>query len=102
MDINIFNNNIYKISRKIEIINSQDDECPICLDNFYSADNLHNYKYLNCFDCLKCFNNNNNSVILNNCNHVFHEKCISKWKNIKKICPLCNKDFDFYITINIK
>lgn len=98
MSINIFNNAIYKIYSKIEIVNSQYDECSICLDNLYNPNGLNNHKYLNCF---KCFNTNSKKiVILNNCNHVFHETCISKWKNIKKTCPLCNKEFNYSITIN--
>jgi hypothetical protein len=103
MNINIFNNT--NISKKITIINSQCEECSICLDNLYNPNGLNKHIYLNCFKCLKYlkfFNTNNKKiVILNNCNHIFHEACINKWKNIKNVCPLCNKEFNYYIAINI-
>ena len=27
-----------------------------------------------------------------NCNHVFHEECIDKWKERNNTCPICRKD----------
>ncbi|OMO50681.1 Zinc finger, RING-type [Corchorus olitorius] len=31
-------------------------------------------------------------VALPNCEHPYHSECISKWLQIKKICPICNTE----------
>lgn len=31
-------------------------------------------------------------VALPNCDHPYHLECISKWLQIKKICPICNTE----------
>ena len=40
-----------------------------------------------------------------NCNHIFHKKCLEKWKNQNKLtCPVCRRYFDcsrFKVTISI-
>ena len=42
-----------------------------------------------CVICLEDFQNNDKSIYLP-CFHLFHEKCITDWINIKKgFCPLC-------------
>ena len=42
-----------------------------------------------CVICLEDFLNNDNSIFLP-CFHLFHEKCITDWINMKKgFCPLC-------------
>ena len=42
-----------------------------------------------CIICLEDFQNNDNSIYLP-CFHLFHEKCITDWINMKKrFCPLC-------------
>ena len=42
-----------------------------------------------CVICLEDFQNNDKSIYLP-CFHLFHEKCITDWINMKKgFCPLC-------------
>ena len=42
-----------------------------------------------CVICLEDFKNNDKSIYLP-CFHLFHEKCITDWINMKKrFCPLC-------------
>lgn len=42
----------------------------------------------NCTICCTQFENND-SVILLNCNHIFHKECINEWIHYKAECPLC-------------
>lgn len=45
-----------------------------------------------CSICLGEFTNNQNNVdiwFISNCDHLFHKKCISKWR--RNSCPLCRK-----------
>ncbi|KAI4292236.1 hypothetical protein PAPHI01_1510 [Pancytospora philotis] len=46
-------------------------ECSICRDEFQGEDVVKMLK----------------------CGHLFHSACIDEWINIKKLCPLCKKDF---------
>ena len=55
------------INQNVHIGPDNDDICSICLEN------LNKYR-----------------VIKLKCNHLYHEKCIQQWLNIKNICPLCN------------
>ena len=60
------NDEIKKKSRRI-LINKEDMSCPICLENMKDVDR-----------CLKL-----------DCGHIFCEKCIYKWFERKKTCPVC-------------
>jgi len=49
-------------------------------------------------ECSICFENleKNKYVIILNCNHIFHKKCITKWFSYTKKkqynkCPICNR-----------
>lgn len=44
-----------------------------------------------CSICLENFENNDKLRILN-CNHYFHNECITTWFDRSSKCPLCNKD----------
>mgnify|MGYP003331991169 CR=1 FL=1 len=55
-----------RISSYIEFQPSQDIDCSICLD----------YE-------------NRVGIVLNQCNHKFHDKCIREWIKIKQECPVC-------------
>ena len=46
---------------------SEDNECPICLENFIL----------------------NEVVSKLNCGHIYHIECIKNWLNTKKNCPTC-------------
>jgi hypothetical protein len=47
-----------------------DKECSICLINF----------------------EDDNDVCLTQCNHLFHNNCITEWSRYKKDCPICRKN----------
>ena len=64
-DIIIENNYIsYKLTSIIE-----PQECVICLENM----------------------NNNDIIVLTECFHMYHKKCINDWFMISNICPICDK-----------
>jgi hypothetical protein len=50
-------------------------------------------KYINSAECIICYENNDNLLIMincNNCNNIIgHMSCCNKWFVKNKICPLC-------------
>ena len=54
----------------IGIVSNEDDQCSICL-------------------MPKC------DMILINCKHYYHQKCLQEWKKQKSICPNCRVPLDF-------
>ena len=48
----------------------EEDDCPICFESLV-----------------------NDEIIITECNHTFHKKCIDKWLKIKNICPICKTKF---------
>ena len=52
------------------------DNCPICLNR-----------------CLL-------PTKTNKCNHVYCNKCITKWMKTKKKCPMCRRTFDKIIKLS--
>jgi len=43
-----------------------------------------------CAICLSEFEMNEKVLLLNNCCHVYHEGCLTKWLDVQqKSCPLC-------------
>ena len=57
----------------------------------------------NCSICMEYMTHRNSREL--NCNHRFHNKCLSKWKlEGNRTCPLCREDFDvpmFNVKISI-
>lgn len=50
------------------------------------------YATFKCSICLEKFRPLQSRVILLDCKHIYHEKCLSNWLvNFKRSCPLCNK-----------
>lgn len=48
-----------------------------------------------CVICLNNYKNDDMVSYLNNCNHLFHKKCIDKWlKEYNNKCPICRKMSD--------
>ena len=54
-------------SVKFKNVKTNDNTCTICCTQF----------------------ENDDSVILLNCNHIFHKECINEWIHYKAECPLC-------------
>jgi hypothetical protein len=45
---------------------------------------------LNCSICREDINRDNNiKRTINHCNHEFHQKCLDKWFETNKTCPMC-------------
>lgn len=59
----------------------QDTECSICCGNLL-------------------LKNLNNDIIVGNCGHIFHEKCIKSWHDKQLNCPNCKVDWITKDTIN--
>lgn len=48
-------------------------------------------------ECTICLDPLVNGIVMQTpCNHQYHKKCILDWYNIKKTCPLCNRNIDDY------
>ncbi|PIA64471.1 hypothetical protein AQUCO_00100150v1 [Aquilegia coerulea] len=58
---------------KVFVVESDDDVCPICLDDIKEGDEART---------------------IPSCKHIFHNNCISKWVEKKKTCPLCRLDMN--------
>ena len=52
----------------IDIVNINHDNCSICLDEPEQCSQLK-------------------------CGHIFHKKCINKWFQSSKTCPVCRRDY---------
>jgi magnesium-transporting ATPase (P-type) len=42
-------------------------------------------------ECSICIEINYNQVIITDCNHEFHEKCLFEWMKNSPTCPICRK-----------
>ncbi|XP_048427760.1 E3 ubiquitin-protein ligase Topors isoform X1 [Pyrus x bretschneideri] len=38
------------------------------------------------------------AAVLSSCNHAYCVRCIRKWSNLRRKCPLCNADFDSWFS----
>lgn len=47
----------------------------------------------NCGICLETYNGDEDVVILD-CSHLYHKKCIDEWIHYNQVCPLCKKNID--------
>lgn len=56
------------------IENENEERCPICFNIFSKR-----------------------KVSPNSCNHYFCFSCIKAWRNTRKICPLCRRDFSYIL-----
>ncbi|GAV73149.1 zf-C3HC4_2 domain-containing protein [Cephalotus follicularis] len=55
-------------------------------------------------NCPICLNNlrNRKSAVITACNHAYCLKCIQRWSNLNRKCPLCNAHFDsWFYKINL-
>lgn len=89
------------------LVNSKTSSVISSLDNFWingfdlkspQAKSLHiltapddYYATFKCSICLDKFKPLQSRVIVLECKHIYHEKCLSNWLvNFKRSCPLCN------------
>ena len=63
-----------------------EEYCLICVENYDKINNDNNIL----FD----FEESSNEKIVLPCEHIFHLKCISKWFQNEKNCPLCRAKFE--------
>ncbi len=49
------------------------------------------------FSCPICLKNIKIPSKPDNCNHLFCKKCLEKWSNLRKQCPLCRERFTYII-----
>ena len=40
-------------------------------------------------ECSICMNDIESDWQTTNCNHIFHNKCLSEWLEVNNSCPLC-------------
>lgn len=57
-------------SQRFDTTEKKYTECPICSDNYEDQ----------------------NTVSVLNCGHVFHTKCIKEWGHYKPLCPMCKAE----------
>jgi hypothetical protein len=82
----------------VESLNQQPD-----LEKIYDRIEIESHSYSSikeinkdvnneCCICLTEFNNDDSVSILK-CNHVFHHDCITEWSTYKINCPVCRENF---------
>ena len=45
-------------------------------------------------ECSICMEINYNQVIITDCNHEFHKKCLFEWMKNSPTCPICRKQLE--------
>ena len=60
------------------------DECTICLEDLDSDKNKSNIE-----KCLSCLDKKNKKLYFTGCEHTFHGRCLDKWLQQNRECPLC-------------
>ena len=81
-----------------EILPLEELSCPICLLEYEHGDVVQRSVChgSNCnYSTRNHQNTTNLTVDINQCDHIFHRKCITKWiqTNIKNECPICRRVF---------
>ena len=107
--IDKINDNNYKNSSKIlkKIIKeySEEENILIQIENINNINkkflkNCNTKNVLNTHICIFCQNNfkkREHKIILPNCNHIFHKKCLNKYLKLQKLnfcCPLCQLSYN--------
>lgn len=67
----------------------------------FTLKNLDDLKE-NCPICRNINNNIGDKWIKLNCSHQFHEDCLNEWLPFQKTCPMCRREINIPIKINIK
>jgi ankyrin repeat protein len=69
-DIINFLANVEILDNNLNNVYSQDDVCSICLNDFTDL-----------------------SCVILDCNHMYHDSCLSQWIIIRRNCPKCRRSF---------
>lgn len=49
-----------------------------------------NTSHESCSICIEEYEEDSTVAVLEKCNHMYHEQCISEWLKKSTLCPLCN------------
>ncbi|MCO5563453.1 hypothetical protein L7F22_017095 [Adiantum nelumboides] len=49
-----------------------------------------------CVICQQQYQRGDSIIFLPSCKHTYHKKCIRKWLEIKKMCPICNVEVEVH------
>ena len=98
-NLTVYGNNIWNTATELED-ELEDVEVPTSVSELNNNsvisiyDNDNDNEYLNKF-CPICQDDIEEKSIIRmlSCNHIFHCKCIDKWLETNKNCPLCNFSF---------
>ena len=72
-----------KIQPILEIKTTETTEATVSQDTKIEFTSLN--------ECSICIEINYNQVIITDCNHEFHEKCLFEWMKNSPTCPICRK-----------
>ena len=59
-------------------------------DTFENIRKGENSSFESCAICIERYNVDSRVAILENCNHMFHDTCITEWFKKSYNCPMCN------------
>lgn len=62
---------------------------PLFNQNNFDIEIMKNYFFIE--KCPICLNQIKKYIKLNNCEHIFCNKCLLKWLNYSKNCPICRR-----------
>jgi hypothetical protein len=87
------NNNLENENRIVPVITINiESSSEIFQTSIFKCDFDHqNTECKECYCCICIESMNNDEIIKLKCNHIFHSKCILKWFQNKKKCPLCRE-----------
>lgn len=68
-------------------------ECDVWMSNVLSQYDISANECVICTEVMNFENSPDMPVIPNGCCHMFHVKCLSRWSEKKRTCPLCLEPF---------
>lgn len=88
------------LENRIERIEQQDNQekptTPLIIlrcseqQNFASEFTNTNTTHESCAICIEKYMSDSKIAIIDKCNHMYHEECISEWLRKNPVCPICN------------